>query len=259
MGELLGIFPSLAIYNARILVAMSVLPFFAKAAFPATVRTALAMSCSILFLPAILTGGGAPANATFADTTTIVFKEAFIGFLLGFGLGLVFWAAEMAGALIDFQTGATSSQAYDPVMGNQDSVTAMALSRIVITLFFASGGLKIWFGAVFQSYVIWPPGKFSPTLDNSLTSLAIDQTANALSLALLIAGPVAITLLLFELAIGLVNRGAPRLEINSIATSIKGTLAIGILFISLPYIANKCLEIFASYEKLAHILKEVVK
>ncbi len=98
-------------------------------------------------------------------------KELLIGLLIGLLFGIPFWAAEVAGELIDLQRGSTMEQLVDPLGQGEASVMATLLTVMLITLFFMSGGFILMVDGYYHSYQLWPVTEFTPLFSSALPDL----------------------------------------------------------------------------------------
>jgi type III secretion protein T len=172
----------------RIGAAFVVLPLLTSDTVPALVRNVLIASIALnvfaLVAPTIDTGA-----ISVARVPVLIVKEIFIGVLIGFTFGLMFWAIEMAGQIIDTKIGSTTAQIVDPIQGHQTSLTGSALSRFASWLFVASGGLLIFMDVLLTSYSVWPVAQMLPPLKVTGSDFLISRSKELLVLALMLAAP----------------------------------------------------------------------
>jgi len=240
----------------RMLAALIVLPLFSSQNLPRTVRTATAFALSMMLVPELA------ANAAIAQFSLLavglLLKEVALGILLGFSFGMIFWAVENIGHLIDFQTGLTFSQTVDPLVGNQTSVHARLLTQFFFVYFVAVGGLRQFLEAMYASYRIWPVTTGVPHMRTGWQDMFSDQVGLMFSLTLLFCAGAMIILLLVDLAMGLLNRAAPNMAIYDMMRPLKSWLATLVVLVTLPFMVERTLEAIQRYRGVTVLLQRMM-
>jgi type III secretion protein T len=218
----------------RFAVAFLLLPIFAPETVPALVRNAIFMGLAVVTLAV------QPVVAVQAWSAAmwlqIFLREAMLGLGFGMLLGAVLWAFETAGQIVDTKVGATMAQVLDPMSGHQTSLSGALLSRLALFVFMAGGGFMMFVAVLVQSFAIWPLA--TPGFSLPRDTLAIFEAAFAsfAVLSLMLAAPCILVLYVVDLALGMVNRYAPQLNLISVSMSVKGlaaTLVWVVLFVPL--------------------------
>lgn len=234
---------------ARIGTAFLMLPFMEQQLVSPFARLLLAVPFSYFLVASGTVGGFA------GDWFILITKEVLIGMLLGFVWSLPFYALEIVGHLIDFQTGLTFTQTVDPFSGNQSAVTSTMLTRVFSMLFIASGGFFLLLDALFLSYRIWPATDIRPHLSPATLAVLLQEHNGLFSVALLLAAPVMVTLLLLDFAAGIIGKSAPNLHFQEFTLPAKIWLAWFVLLLSLPYVHTKLMDLLPV---LARVSRQVL-
>jgi len=212
-----------ALASTRFAVAFLLLPIFASETVPALVRNAIFVGLGLITLavqPAV------PVQGWTAGHWLLLFgREALLGIGLGVLLGAVLWAFEAAGQIVDAKVGATLAQVADPLSGHQTSLSGALLSRLAMFLFMAGGGFLALVAVAVQSFMIWPLAQPGLNFDAADVRIFESAFAQLMVLAFLIAAPALVVLYTLDLALGLVNRFAPQLNLISISMSLKSVAA----------------------------------
>lgn len=222
---------------ARIGGAFAVCPALTESMIPGVARRAAVFAFSCLIIPFIKIAmpAGEPSVWAFAF---LGLREALIGFMIGYFASLPFWIAENVGNFIDNQRGATMGEVYSPLSGTQVSTTGIFFTQIVSTLFFVSGAVLLFLGALYSSYSIWPV--FSPGI--SFTPAApiefLGSLDSMLRTTVVISAPAIIVMFLATLGLGFVNRTAPQLNVFFLSMPVKSALGIAMLVVYLPFIMD---------------------
>ena len=222
---------------ARIGAAFAICPALTESMIPGVARRAATLAFAVLVRPAIhATLPPGPPNLWLFSLAA--FREALIGFLIGFFSAIPFWVAENVGNFIDNQRGATMGEVYSPLSGAQVSTTGIFFTQLVSTIFFVGGAFFLFLGALYKSYAVWPvfAGGITFTPDTPVQILgALD---GMLKTTVIIAAPVIIVMFLATLGLGLVNRTAPQLNVFFLSMPVKSALGLAMLILYLPYIMD---------------------
>ena len=226
---------------ARIGGAFAICPALTESMIPGVARRAAVLGFSCLAIPFVKAGmpPGEPNVWMFA---VLAFREALIGFLIGFFAAVPFWIAENVGNFIDNQRGATMGEVYSPLNGSQVSTTGIFFTQIVSTVFFVSGAILLVLGALYKSYAVWPvvpadAGGFIAFAPNAPVQM-LGALDGMLRTTVVISAPVIIVMFLATIGLGLVNRTAPQLNVFFLSMPVKSALGIAMLVIYLPFIMD---------------------
>lgn len=209
------------------------LPFLSSGVLPGLVRGALILILAIFMAPA---GGPSPAGMGLVNWVAIVAKESLIGLMLGLGFGVLIWAVQSMGDLVDMQVGTSNAQFFDPVGGHEGGRTGEFLGWLVMTLFISSGGLLALIGALVDSFRLWPVATFVPKLGDVLELYAVRQGDALFSWIVKLAAPVVFVLMLAEVGLGLLGRVAPQLNLFVFTQPVKSVLAVLMLLLLQSYV-----------------------
>ncbi len=174
----------------RPLTVLRVAPIFGSTVMPPQALTGFGMALTLLFFPVAL--AGAPESVEFSwMLLPLIIKELIIGLIIGFVLGILFWAAQSFGMLIDNQRGASSAQSQDPLGGDQSTPFGSLFFQVTAMLFLASGGFASLVGIIAESYAIWPVFAPLPKLtSNALYNLLLLQADLVMRLAVMLCAPM---------------------------------------------------------------------
>ena len=228
---------------ARIGGAFAICPALTDSMIPGVARRAAVFGFACLAIP-FIHAGMPPGEPNVWMFSLLAFKEALVGFLLGFFAAIPFWIAENVGNFIDNQRGATMGEVYSPLSGAQVSTTGIFFTQLVSTFFFVSGAVLLFLGALYSSYSIWPvfPGPASgsplPAFASNAPVQMLGSLDGMLRATVVISAPVIIVMFLATLGLGLVNRTAPQLNVFFLSMPVKSALGIAMLAIYLPFIMD---------------------
>jgi len=214
MARLLPIFLLLPYLNSQMLGGM-------------IVKNVIIIFIVIGFLPSL---AGQYVDIIDASFLIIILKEVIIGLICGFCFAIPFWIVLAIGEIIDNQRGATISSTMNPGIGVDASFMGTFMNFYFAAIFMINDGMGIIVRAVYETYTIFPLNEmfsFKWTLMLKIISLL----NTLMSFAVILVGPVVVSLFLIEISIGLLSRFAPQLNAFSVALSVKSFVAFLVLLI----------------------------
>jgi flagellar biosynthetic protein FliR len=220
---------ALLLGTARATGFVALAPPFNSRMIPMPVKGAFAMALSVLLSTQIAPG---LPEVTGGFLLVAALTEAIIGAALGFVVQLLFTAVQMAGDIIDVTGGFSLQPAYDPLAMTQNSSIGRLHYLLASTLLFTSGGHLMIVMGFATSYEGMPVGASVPT--DQLASVVIHALSMMFLAALQIAGPMVAVLLLADVALALLSRAAPALNIFSFGFPVKILLTLTMLGLTFP-------------------------
>ncbi len=216
---------------ARILAMIGTAPVLGNTQVPARVKIGLSVMLAIIIAPTI---SAMPAVSVGSPQgLLILIQQIIIGVAMGFSINLIFSAVEMAGELAGLQMGLGFASLYDPINAVQSAVIAQWLGIIATLAFLSLNGHLYVLSALAESFQTLPVGSMmSGQGFYSVASWGGSIFIHALQISL----PVLAALLITNLALGILTRAAPQL--NLFAVGFPLTLGIGfiVLALSIPYL-----------------------
>lgn len=205
-------------------------PIFSAETVPMPVKILLSLLLSICLFP--VQSFNLPQELINDHIISLAAKEIIIGLMIGFLTRLFFFAVNVAGELVSISSGLTSAQLFNPAMGSQTQVLEQFQFSLAAMLFLFLNGHHFLIGGLAQSFSIVPI---------SMNEIKFDQFQNVamlgqeiLFMGLKLSAPVVGTILIVNVAMGVLGRAVP--QINVFTTSLQVTIIIGlgVLFWTLP-------------------------
>jgi flagellar biosynthetic protein FliR len=160
--------------------------------------------------------------------------ELVVGLALGFIVGLGFHAVESVGRLVALQLGLSLAPVFDPVRGDTGSAVDPLFAILAGLLFYALDLHLAMIAALGDSFTRLPLGGGWP---GGLGQYAAGLAAVALELGGRLALPLALVLLLAEVAVALVARAIPQVNVFFLGLPVKLLAGLAILVAALPQLA----------------------
>jgi flagellar biosynthesis protein FliR len=210
---------------------------------PAMAKIGLGLLLTMLLLPV---NGAHLAEVPFewVPLALLVLKEIGVGVLVGFAANLVFSAMQLAGQFVGIQTGFSVANVLDPLFSQSVSVMDQLYTLIAGIIFLGIDGHHMLILAVQQTLDIVPVGMFQVT--DPLITQMIALTAGVFVAGLRIILPVLSSLLLADIALGLVSRTVPQMNVFIVGMPVKLFAGFFLLVFTLPSVQALATGMFRS-------------
>ena len=202
-----------------------VAPVFSTAVLPAKLRAMMALVFALG-----LAGGlnAAPVPASVWALAAMVGCELAIGVTIGYAARIVLSGVELGAAHIGSQMGLSLAEMYRGAGGQGSATLRRFMVLLAVVVFLAIGGHREVIQALRRTFQAVPLAGF-PAADGML-AMVVALLAASFALALKIAVPVVITLLLVTVALGVVQRTVPQL--NTFTVGVPLRLMVGLLVLA---------------------------
>ncbi len=251
-AQLEGWLALLAFPMARILGFVGAAPVFGNNAVPPRVKLVVGLAVTMGLLP-VVTATPPEAIDSWAGIL-ILFQQTLIGIAMGLVLRVVFAALDLMGEIISLQMGLSFATFFDPVAGGQTAVVGEFLTLIATLVFLSLNGHLLMIDALARSFE-WLP--VSATLPHKGGWLVLARFgASIFASGLLMALPIVTALLITNIALGVLTRAAPQLNLFAIGFPITLTVGFGVLLLALSHLAPLLQHIYdAGFTTLADLVR----
>ncbi|MBC7739442.1 MAG: flagellar biosynthetic protein FliR [Candidatus Saccharibacteria bacterium] len=209
----------------RVGAVMSLMPAFGERTVPQRVRLVLTLAFTAIIAPAVV--GSVQATQGWLLPAAV---EVLVGLAIGIGLRLFIMALQIAAAIIAQVTslsqlfgGATPDP--QPAIGNLLTVAALALA-VLSGLHVKAASLLI------MSYQILPAGRLPTAAD--MADWGLLQIANALVLAFSLAAPFVIGSIIYNVALGVINKSMPQLAVSLVGAPLLTFASLLLMALVIP-------------------------
>lgn len=231
----------------RILGLMAAAPVFGHASLPARVKIGLGVMIALVIAPAV---DSVPAIDPMSFAGLLIVAQQFVvGLAIGFAMRIIFAGVEMAGEIASLSMGLSFASFFDPQSQGLTTVISRFLSYLALLVFLAVDGHLLLIATLVNSFATLPVSA------EPLGSEGFRQIANwggiVFSTGVQLSLPIIAAMLITNLALGILTRAAPQLNIFSVGFPI--TLAVGfvVLMISLPYLATPLVNLLQDGVEMA--------
>jgi flagellar biosynthesis protein FliR len=207
-------------------IALSI-PVFGGPTLPRQIRIALGIGLSAFAFPSL---GLEQVDGDAVMLLVLAAREIIVGLVIGFICSCIFRAAEMAGLVMDILRGANQMFSSPTGIGRSPLSALMALMTAVV--FLEIRGPAQVAEAISHSYSAIPIA--SPEIvDGGMLAIVIIASVKLLESAIGLCAPAIVSLVLADLALGVVGRFAPLFPGHSFGISLKALMSIGIILLAL--------------------------
>lgn len=243
--DLTQVMLAFALLMARILPVIMLTPFLGGESVPSEVRLGLGVLLGLVLYPLLI------AQTRDVPVSPLIFiglmlKELFIGVALTMVVNIIFDAANVAGGLIDIMSGTNQAQLMVPQIGSQVTLFANLNLQLTTVTFLTLGGHHLVINAFADSLALIRLDQlpqfshgFWPFFDT-----VIRISGDMLRIALAISSPVLLATFLTDLALGMINRVAPQVQVFFVAMQIKPAVTVLIMFTAMHLILNRTVDEF---------------
>jgi len=202
---------------------MAAPPFGAPYA-PMPVRLGLTLLFTFALMPLV----SAPTAVNLIELVVVVSREMAIGLAIALGIRALLGGAELAGHLTGYQLGFSYGSIIDPQSGVRNSMFAALYSNLALITFFMVNGHHQLLRAMAASYAQIPIGPGH--VDGTLVQAVVEMLGVVFVLGVRLAMPLILVLLVVEVALGLIARAAPGINLMAISQPVR--ILVGLLVIA---------------------------
>jgi flagellar biosynthetic protein FliR len=234
----------------RILGLLSIAPPFGSASVPMLVKILLGIMISLVIAADVPVP---PALDPISMTGLMILAQQFIiGTAMGFAVRLAFAATEMAGELTSHTMGLGFAVFFDPQSQGRTSAISQLFSLLATLVFLSINGHLILIAVMADSFHTLPITAAQVTAEG-FHYLVLSGT-RIFSIGLQLALPILVALLITNIALGILTRAAPQLNLFGIGFPV--TIVVGFLLISicLPYMLTPIRYLLDNAIELVRVL-----
>lgn len=212
----------------RIIALTVTAPFFSHKLVPMRVRMGLAFGIALAAGTRFGTAPD-PALLNVVSIWGLVAREILIGALLGFASGLVFSGLALMGEFASIQGGLGAARVLDPMSGSSSVVLTSMIQLFGVLIFLAIDGHHQILRGLALSFAVFPVGQmgFAPDVLESVVRLG----GEIFRVAVHLAAPVTAAMIISNVAVGILGRAIPQL--NLMALQLPAHVATTLLILGL--------------------------
>ncbi|RKY81523.1 flagellar type III secretion system protein FliR [candidate division KSB1 bacterium] len=223
---------------ARVAAFVTLLPVIGSRTIPKQVKVGIAVLLTIFMMSIVQM----PVNTRVTETLPfflLIIKEVLVGLTLGFLTKFIFVGIQIAGEIIGVQMGFGVAKVMDPGYQSQLSLIAEFQTMIAMLIYLTISGHHFLLRGIAYSYSTIPIGTQLHTtgIAGEITNIASGMFVSAVK----IGAPVIAALLLSNVALGILARTVPQMNIFIVGLPLR----IGVGFIALLVTMTLFVHIFS--------------
>jgi flagellar biosynthesis protein FliR len=210
-------------------------PFLGGKLVPAETRIGLSVGLSILAYPYAKHALQGPIDTNSAVYITLMMKELFVGYTIGFIASELFYAMEIGGRALDVMRGSNMAEVQVPELQLRASPLGDFNFQLLLVIFCALNGHGYFLESVIDSFAIVPADQW-PTVGvgfEEMIKQLIVYTASLFALAFGLVFPGLFATFITDVVFGMFNRVAPQLNAYFMAMGIKAMAGIAMFMFAL--------------------------
>lgn len=241
---------TVALVMSRVVPVIVLSPFLGGEVVPTEVKIGIGVTLTIVLFPAV-SGRVTEIPLTPLPFVLLMMKELFIGVCIAFIVNVVFDAAQVAGGLVDMLSGMNMAQVYVPQLQQNVTIFSSLKLQLSVVMFLTLNGHHMVIEALSDSlvsipvdqYPTWPQGRWA------FFDLILRLFGDLLRVGLLLAAPAFLATFLTDLALGMINRVAPQVQVFFMAMSIKPLVACIMVLVTMHVFIDKLTSEFGAMLK----------
>ncbi len=218
---------------ARIMAFIATAPILSNRQIPNRVKIGFGFILTVAIAPTLSIPTDIEPGT--AQGIFVLLIQILVGVAMGFTMRLVFTAIEMAGEIAGLQIGLGFASFYDPQRASFTPILAQFLGVIAALTFLTMDGHLYLIATLAESFQTFPISATPPTA-NAMHTIAL-WGGSIFVFALQLSLPVLGALLITNLAMGILSRSAPQVNLFAIGFPITLTVGFIIIALSMSYFA----------------------
>lgn len=241
---------------SRVAGIFAAIPVFGGRRLPIRIKVITIVMITLVCFPALsVTLPHVPSDVF--SLALLAFSEVMIGLTLAFITQIIFSAVEFSGQIIGMQMGLTISHILDPSQGTQTQIMSVLQTLFATLIFLTLNIHHVFIRAIMDSFKVIPLGGWR--LSGELMNFLVMRTADIFIIGIRLAAPVMVALLLTTIALGVMARAFPQMNVFMISLPLNVGLGLVILGMTLTIFfhvlevsfGHLSAQIFALYRLMA--------
>ncbi|MEO7424888.1 MAG: flagellar biosynthetic protein FliR, partial [Fibrobacteria bacterium] len=209
----------------RVSMMVFLLPILNSDEVPSRFKAGLSFFLSLILFPTLPpTSVAIPPNL--AGYMLLALREIYVGAVMGFAGTFVFAGLRFAGSWMDSETGFNMTQIMNPSTQEEETPLGHLLFILFILLLLSTGGYMFYLQAIAESFRQIPLAA-AHAASAGMVSVFVQLSTDSFLLGMKVAAPVVGTLFVSSVALAIIARIMPQMNVWMVAMPMK--LALGAL------------------------------
>ncbi len=208
-------------------------PIFSGRMIPNQAKVVIAGVIAFALEPIVIHGQKVPTGV---GMVPLILKELLVGIAIALAIGIVSAGIQAGAGLLDSMIGFSFAQLVDPMTDVQGAIVGQIYSMFSVLVFLMIGGDHLMIEGLVASYRLIPLGSVPSTAH--LAALATDDLSQLFVIGLEVAAPIVVALALVDVALALVARAVPQMNVFVVGLPAKIAVGLGAIAASLPFLTG---------------------
>lgn len=208
-------------------------PFLGSKNIPVKIKASVIFMISLVLFPVLLNQGILHVPDTIIGYALALFTELFIGWVIGFVSYLTFASIHMAGTILDMQVGFGVVNIMDPTSGQSVPIIGSFKYNLALIVFLVSNSHHLLLNGLSESFRLVPI--LGAVLSTNLAEIIVDLVWGTFVVAMQLSLPVLVAIILTDVALGILARTMPQMNIFVVGIPAKILIGIFVLSVALPF------------------------
>lgn len=214
---------------SRVAGIFAAMPVFGGQTLQVRIKAVVVIMITLVCFPALAITPPSEFPTDAFSLALLALSELMVGITLAYITQIIFSAVEFSGQIIGMQMGFTISQILDPTRGGQTQVMSVVQALLATLLFLSLNIHHLFIRTIVDSFSIIPIGGWH--LNGEIVSFLVKRTADIFILGVRLAAPVMVALLLTSVAMGIMARAFPQMNIFMISMPLN--IGIGLIVLGM--------------------------
>lgn len=215
-----------------------VAPFFSSGVIPIRLKSLIAFFTTLVIFPLLMKHGGYEVTGNMIEYATFVLREIVIGIYIGFLASIIFTAFQLAGQYFAVQIGFGFSEVVDPMAQISVPIVGQLKNLIGLLVFLYINGHHFLISAIYRSFELVPAFSLSEQSATGHMKYLVYSFSGMFVVALKIALPIMGTIFLVSVAMGVLAKAAPQMNILMLGFPFKILVAFVLMTVLAPMIVR---------------------
>lgn len=249
----LNIIPVFILIFVRIAAFFVTLPLFSYRTIPMPFKIGFSFFLALVMFNAIDS-----TNIAFDDMyLLLLMKEIIVGLLIGLIAYIILSAVQVAGGFIDFQMGFAIANVVDPQTGAQSPLIGQYFYIIALLFLLSVDGHHLLIDGMYFSYEYIPLDSWIHFQNDSIADFIIETFNYMFVIAFQMSIPIVGCLFLVDVALGIIARTVPQLNVFVVGLPIKIFVSFVVLLVFLSLYITLTKNLFATMFNTMHRLMQL--
>jgi flagellar biosynthetic protein FliR len=216
-----GVFAFLIVF-VRVGAAVTIMPGIGDSFVPANIRLYIALGLSLVLAPFVAPYLPSPVPQTL-PLLTLIGMEFIVGVFYGTVARALIVALDTGGMIISNMSGLGNAQLFNPALATQGSLVGAFLSMTGVVMLFVTNMHHMLFYGILDTYQMFPVGQVPDT--GGMADILSTAIASSFRVGLQIGAPFVVIGMVLYIAMGVMTRLMPQVQVFMLAVPLQILLA----------------------------------